>query len=183
MKQYSTIRSSIRRAGVIDIHVPPMPDFDLNRYTGHWYEIARLDHFFERGLARVTANYTRREDGKILVINRGYDPVQKCWKENQATAIQQKPSNYFRVYFIPLIGGAYRILGLDKDYKWAVISGGRSDYLWFLSRMPSVSFETWDTMVEIARNSGYNIAELIPVSQGAQPPSDMPENTPSHRMT
>ncbi len=183
MKLFSSIRSSICRRGATPIHVPAMPEFDLARFIGHWYEIARLDHFFERGLARITANYSLRDDGKVHVVNRGYNPTRKFWKEAQAVAVQKSPPNYLRVYFVPFIGGNYRILGLDPDYKWAVISGGRSDYLWFLSRMPSVSTETWERMVEIARTAGYNTTLLIPVSQGAQPPAALPDDAPRHDMT
>ena len=48
-------------------------NFELDKYLGTWYEIARLDHRFERGLQNVTANYSLREDGGVRVINRGFN--------------------------------------------------------------------------------------------------------------
>lgn len=168
MKLFSAILSSIRPPNTSAVTVPSMPDFDITRYAGHWYEIARLDHFFERGLDQVTADYTIRSDGKVLVVNRGYSPVTGHWKEARALAVQQYPVNYLKVYFVPFIGGNYRILGLDENYAWAVVSGGRTNYLWFLSRTPCVTGNEWNTMIGIAREAGYKTSYLIPVSQGAQ---------------
>ena len=87
------------------IHVPELPDFDASRYLGQWYEIARLDHIFERGMQRVVAHYSLRPDGKINVLNRGYLPDKNRWKEAKAIAHPTSVKNFLKVYFIPLIGG------------------------------------------------------------------------------
>jgi apolipoprotein D and lipocalin family protein len=60
--------------------------FELNRYLGTWYEIARLDHRFERGLTDVTANYAMRDDGGVRVLNRGYDEESGEWREAEGKA-------------------------------------------------------------------------------------------------
>ena len=81
------------------VSVEPMENFDVNRYLGRWHEIARLDHRFERGLERITATYTLRPDGKVGVVNRGYDPAKKRWSDAKAYAVQTRVKNYLKVYF------------------------------------------------------------------------------------
>ena len=112
------------------VSVEPMENFDVNRYLGRWHEIARLDHRFERGLERITATYTLRPDGKVGVVNRGYDPAKKRWSDAKAYAVQTRVKNYLKVYFFPLVPGRYRIAYLDDDYSLAVVSGGSLRYLW-----------------------------------------------------
>lgn len=116
-----------------------MENFDVNRYLGRWHEIARLDHRFERGLERITATYTLRPDGKVGVVNRGYDLAKKRWSDAKAYAVQTRVKNYLKVYFFPLVPGRYRIAYLDDDYSLAVVSGGSLRYLWLLSRTPEVT--------------------------------------------
>ena len=113
--------------------VQPVKGFKLDRYLGKWYEIARLDHSFERGLTRVTAEYSLRSDGGVKVLNRGYSPAKKAWKEAEGKAyfVTTADQGYLKVSFFGPFYGSYVIFELDhKDYQYAVVSGPNKSYLW-----------------------------------------------------
>ena len=144
--------------------VEPVDGFDLNRYLGTWYEIARLDHSFERGLSRVTAHYSRREGGGVRVINRGFAEAENRWKEVEGKAefVRGSDEGYLKVSFFGPFYGSYVIFELDKeDYRYAFVSGPDNSYLWFLSRTPTVSEEMTDRFVQSARALGFNTENLI----------------------
>ncbi|HHP7235269.1 MAG TPA: lipocalin family protein [Desulfobacterales bacterium] len=144
--------------------IEPVDGFDLNRYLGTWYEIARLDHSFERGLSRVTAHYSRREDGGLRVINRGFAEAENRWKEveGQAEFVRDSNEGYLTVSFFGPFYGSYVIFELDReDYRYAFVSGPDKSYLWFLARTPEVSEEMTDRFVQRARALGFNTANLI----------------------
>jgi apolipoprotein D and lipocalin family protein len=145
----------------------PVTNFDVNRYLGTWYEIARLDHSFERGLTRVTAEYTLGEKGLIKVLNRGYDPVKKEWKEAKGRAYFVDATDVGRLkvsFFGPFFGG-YNILDLDREnYSYALVCGPNLNYLWILSRSPELDRNTVDTLVTKAGRLGFATDELIFVS-------------------
>ena len=151
--------------------VTPVGNFDQRRYLGKWYEIARLDHSFERGLVRVTAEYAPREDGGISVTNRGYSPVDGEWKqaEGKAYAVGDPGQAYLKVSFFGPFYGSYVVFELDPDYRYAFISGPNRSYLWLLSRTPTVDDELIDRFVDEARRRGFDTDELIFVDQS--PPS------------
>ena len=102
--------------GVPD-NIEPVKNFDLDRYLGTWYEIARLDHSFERGLTRVTAEYSMRKDGGVTVLNRGFSPEKDAWKEAKGKAyfVKEKNIGYLKVSFFGPFYSAYVILALDDD--------------------------------------------------------------------
>lgn len=144
--------------------VEPVDGFDLNRYLGTWYEIARLDHSFERGLSRVTAHYSRREDGGVRVINRGFAEAENRWKEVEGKAefVRSSDEGYLKVSFFGPFYGSYVIFELDReDYRYAFVSGPDKSYLWFLSRTPEVSEAMADRFVQRARALGFNTENLI----------------------
>jgi apolipoprotein D and lipocalin family protein len=116
--------------------VEPVTDFDISRYLGTWYEIARLDHSFERGLMEVTADYSFREDGGINVINRGRDMETGKWKEavGKAYFTEDKDVGKLKVSFFGPFYGAYNIARLERDYSMALIVGPTLGYAWLLSR-------------------------------------------------
>lgn len=148
--------------------VTPVQDFELNRYLGKWYEIARLDHSFERGLERVTAEYSLREGGGILVKNRGYSTAKDTWKEVEGKAIfaRDPTQGYLKVSFFGPFYGSYIVFELDKaNYQYAFVSGPNESYLWFLSRTPTVSEELLALFVEKAQALGFKTDDLIYVNQ------------------
>ncbi|WFB36822.1 lipocalin family protein [Kiritimatiellota bacterium B12222] len=148
--------------------VTPVSNFDLERYLGTWYEIARLDHSFERGMEQVTADYSMREDGGVRVQNRGYLPQKDKWKEAEGKAyfVQESNQGYLKVSFFGPFYGSYVIFELDKEnYQYAFVSGPNNSYLWLLSRTPTVSDALLAQFRDQAQSLGFKTEELIYVSQ------------------
>lgn len=148
--------------------VTPVQQFELSRYLGKWYEIARLDHSFERGLERVTADYSLREDGGVAVVNRGYLSKEDEWKEAEGKAYFVRGSNegYLKVSFFGPFYGSYVIFELDKEkYQYAFVSGPDTSYLWLLSRTPSLPQEVIDQFVQRSKNLGFDVSKLVFVHQ------------------
>lgn len=149
--------------------VEPVTGFEPERYTGEWYSIKRLDHSFERGLTDVTARYELKDDGRIRVINRGYDPEDGAWQEVEGTArLQGDPDRAsLTVTFTWPIRGGYHVIALDKaDYEWAMVSGPTRGYLWILAREPTLDDEVLDRLVARAEALGYPVEELHRVAHG-----------------
>jgi len=154
-------------------HVAPVTGFDASRYLGTWYEIARLDHSFERGLEQVTAEYSFRTDGGIRVVNRGFDPAGNRWKEADGKAyfIGPKDVGRLKVSFFGPFYGAYNIIELDKqDYRYALVCGPNKKYLWILAREPSLDKATMDRLTNKAAALGFDTEQLIFVSQTTAAP-------------
>lgn len=147
--------------------IDPVQNFDGERYLGVWYEIARLDHSFERGMDNVSAEYTARDDGGIAVINRGYKRDKNEWKEaiGKAYFVENDKTGYLKVSFFGPFYGSYIIFELDEpDYQYAFVSGANTSYLWLLSREPSVSDELKQEFVETITKRGFDPDNLIWVS-------------------
>ncbi len=147
--------------------VIPVKDFELDRYLGKWYEIARLDHSFERGLEKVTAEYSLREDGGVHVINRGFSISDNKWSEaiGKAYFVNSPTEGYLKVSFFGPFYGSYVIFELDvENYQYAFVSGPDLTYLWFLSRSPVVSKEIMDDFVEKSKALGFDTNKLIIVN-------------------
>lgn len=138
-------------------------NFDSQRYLGTWYEIARLDHRFERGLEQVTANYSPREDGGLKVINRGFNTQKQQWQESTGKAyfIGSPQVAALKVSFFGPFYGGYNVIELDADYRYALVCGPNRDYLWILSRTPELDAATRDRLLQTAKHSGFDIDKLI----------------------
>ena len=147
--------------------IHPVHGFDARRYEGRWYEIARLDHSFERGLTDVTATYAPRSDGGIDVVNRGYDPKSARWKEAHGRAYFNGPADIGSLkvsFFGPFFGG-YHVVALDPDYRWAMIAGNDRGYLWILSRTAQLPDAVRTRLLAQASRLGFDTAKLIWVRQ------------------
>jgi len=143
--------------------VRPVGNFQLERYLGTWYEIARLDHPFERGLSRVSAEYSLREDGGVRVVNRGYNAKEKKWKEAEGKAyfVQDPQTGFLKVSFFGPFYGAYVIFELDPDYRYAVVSGPDTSYLWILAREKHLDAALKQELVAKAAARGFDTSTLI----------------------
>ena len=156
--------------------IAPMRSFDAQRYLGTWYEIARLDHRFERGLDDVSASYAANPDGSIAVVNRGLERGQCRWKEARGRAVFLGPRDVGSLavtFFWPFAGG-YHVFALDeRDYGWALVSGPSRDYLWILARSPELPETVRTDLVARARALGFPVDQLIAVRHGgsACPPA------------
>ena len=151
--------------------VRPVGDFRLERYLGLWYEIARLDHRFERGLTDVSAVYSLREGGGIEVLNRGFDPASGKWKEirGQAHPVGSEGRGSLKVSFFGPFYGGYHIIQLDEaDYGHALVCGPTRSYLWILARNSRLDRETTARLIETAKELGFKTDELIFVSHEKQ---------------
>lgn len=146
--------------------VTPVDGFELDRYLGKWHEIARLDHSFERGLSRVTAQYSVREDGGVRVINRGFNAKKGKWQESEGKAyfVEEATLGFLKVSFFGPFYGSYVIFELDKDdYQYSFVSGPNTSYLWLLSRSPEVSPEVMEQFLTMAKSRGFATEDLIMV--------------------
>ena len=143
-------------------------ELDIERYLGTWYEIARYDHRFERGLVGVTACYSYREDGKLKVVNSGYKKTLKG-ERSEAIGKANIPDPNFpsklKVSFFWFFYGDYFVLELDKNYQWAVIGSSSDNYLWILARTPQIETSLYNELLEKIANRGYDVNKLIRVEQ------------------
>ena len=143
--------------------------FDQDRYLGKWYEIARLDHRFERGLEQVTATYSVREDGSIDVLNGGFDTAKGEWREARGKArFAGDPGiAMLRVSFFGPFYGGYNVLDLDPDYQIALVAGPTREYLWILARRPDPPRAEVERLVRRAGELGFDTASLVYVEHGS----------------
>ena len=149
--------------------ITPVEGFEVERYMGRWYEIARLDHRFERGMTDVTADYRLQPDGTVQVVNSGMRGGQR--RSARATArFRGDPSvASLAVTFFPGFPGGYHVFALDEDYRWALVSGPDRGYLWILARRPGIEPGLYRQLVGIARDRGFPVDRLIRVRHGDAP--------------
>ncbi len=136
---------------------------DLSRYLGSWYEVAKYDHYFERGIDYAMAKYTLRDDGKIDVLNTGIKDGRA--KDAKGIAKLTNTPGLFRVSFFGPFFGDYRIMMLDDNYQYALIGGKNENYLWILSRTPELDEATKSFILAEADRRGYDTNRLIWVKQ------------------
>ena len=136
---------------------------DLNRYLGRWYEIAKFDHSFERGLDYAMANYTLRDDGKIDVLNTGIKDGRA--KDAKGIAKTTDVPGLLRVSFFGPFYGDYRIMMLADDYQYVLVGGSTDKFLWILSRTPQLDDATKTLILAEAERRGYDTNKLIWVKQ------------------
>jgi len=153
-------------------NVQPVDNFRLERYLGTWYEIARLDHSFERGLTRVTAEYSLLDDGDVRVLNRGYSARENSWKqaEGKAYFVKGPGLGYLKVSFFGPFYGSYIIFELDhENYRHALVCGPDKSYLWFLARSPVMEKDLIESLMEKAAAAGFDTGRLIFVDHESPP--------------
>lgn len=151
--------------------IEPVDDFELEPYLGTWYEIARLDHPFERGLSNVTANYSMRDDGGVRVLNRGYRTESGEWDEAEGKAyfIGDPSIGRLKVSFFGPFYGAYNIFELGENYEYSMVAGPNRSYLWILAREPELPPATLEELLSKAEAAGYDTSELIFVEHDRAP--------------
>jgi apolipoprotein D and lipocalin family protein len=154
--------------------VEPVTGFELDRYLGTWYEIARLDHSFERGLSNVTADYSLRDDGGVRVINRGYKAEDGEWDEAEGKAyfVGDEDVGQLKVSFFGPFYGGYNVFELDKDgYQYSMVAGPDRSYLWILSRTSDLDDAVLERLLAKAGELGFPLGELIMVEHDSPPPA------------
>jgi apolipoprotein D and lipocalin family protein len=145
-------------------NVKPVDNFKLEKYLGKWYEIARLDHSFERGLTKITADYGLRADGGVRILNRGYSLKENKWKEAEGKAyfVAGPDLGYLKVSFFGPFYGSYVVFALDhENYQYALVCGPDKSYLWILARAPKIEKVVLNVLKEKAAASGFDTSQLI----------------------
>ena len=150
-----------------DVHA--VQGFDIKRYMGTWYEIARLDHRFERGMIDVKAVYGLRDDGLITVVNSGIKAGKPKTITGTAKAIGAAGQGSLAVTFFPPFAGGYHVIWIDEHYEHAVVSGPSHSYLWLLSRHAHPNPAMIAQMTAFATSQGFATDQLIMVPH--QPPA------------
>ena len=146
--------------------VLPVADFELDRYLGSWYEIARLDHRFERDLQAVTAEYSLEADGTVTVLNSGYSAEAGEIKQAKGKAkfVGDPGTGHLKVSFFGPFYASYVIFELEREtYNYAFVSGNNKKYLWLLARTPNPSAQIVDRFKVRAAELGFAVDELIMV--------------------
>ena len=149
-----------------DVDTSTVRSLDVKRFMGRWYEIARFDHRFERGMTHATADYTLLPEGKIRVVNSGMKNGKPA--ESVGKAKQPNPAEYpgrLKVSFFLWFYSDYYVLDVDKDYQYTLIGSSSEDYLWILSRTPEISKAILEKCLTNLKNRGYDTSKLIFVEQ------------------
>ena len=149
--------------------IAPVKNFEAERYLGTWYEIARLDHSFERGLQQITAQYSMRDDGGIKVLNRGFKDAKQEWSEAEGKAyfVEDSTTGYLKVSFFGPFYGAYIIFDLGEDYEYSLVTSTNKSYLWLLSRTPTLDQDQQQGLIQRMTDLGFATDQLIFVDQSA----------------
>ena len=147
-------------------------DFDANRYLGTWYEIARLDHRFEKNMNNVIAQYKLNDKGNVIVRNSGYDTVKKEWKSADGLAKfrGERTEAALKVSFFGPFYSGYNVIALDSAYKYALVAGKNLDYLWILSREKNIPDSIKSSYLKKANAIGYDTSKLLWVNQDQENP-------------
>lgn len=153
--------------------VHPVENFNLDRYLGKWYELARIDHSYEKGLQRTQAEYSKNPDGTIQVINRGFNPKRGEWKISHGKA---KPTlapdiAALKVSFFGPFYGGYNVVALDDNYQWAMVIGSKLEYFWILSRTPSLPDGVEERLLQQASTLGVDTQSILWVHQDGVNPT------------
>ncbi|UCD86639.1 MAG: lipocalin family protein [Desulfobacterales bacterium] len=145
-------------------NITAVDGFEVKRYLGTWYEIARLDHSFERGLSNITATYTLRDDGGIDVLNKGFDKEAGKWKraEGKAYLVSTPDVGRLKVSFFGPFYGGYNIIALDKEnYSYSLVCSQNRSYLWILARDKELEQDTLGHLIELSKGLGFETDKLI----------------------
>lgn len=143
--------------------VDAVSPFELDRYLGQWYEIARLDFIWEKNLKNVTAVYQKNEDRSVRVENSGTHvrTGQRKVSVGKAKFVGSTDSGSLKVSFFGPFYSGYHIVQLDDNYRHALVFGDNLDYLWILSRSTEIPVSVRDRYLQFAQVHGYDIDKLV----------------------
>jgi apolipoprotein D and lipocalin family protein len=148
--------------------IPAIKNFDVNRYLGTWYEIARLPHSFEKDLDSVTATYSLQDNGMVRVLNEGFSSSKGEWKEaiGKAYIPDTLAGALLKVSFFWIFYGEYKIIVLDTlNYSYAMVTSSSKNYLWILSRTPQIKDSLYSDLIQRAAEWRFPVSEIYKVSQ------------------
>lgn len=141
--------------------------FDMKKYLGKWYEIARFDYRFEKNLNSTTANYSLNDGESIEVVNRGYNYKRGRWEmaTGKAKFVSSPNEAKLKVSFFGPFYSGYNVIAIDPDYKYALVAGKNLNYLWLLSREKTIPENIKQSFLHKAKEVGYNVKKLVWVKQ------------------
>ncbi|MBO9717912.1 MAG: lipocalin family protein [Pseudoxanthomonas sp.] len=151
------------------VPVSSVPDLELTRYAGHWYEIAHLPVSFQRQcVGDITASYALRADGTISVHNTCRTRFgTQAETDGVARTVKGHPGR-LQVRFapgwlswLPMVWADYWVVALDPGYQWAVVGDPERKYLWILSREPTMDAMLFAGLKAKAEAMGYDLAPLV----------------------
>jgi apolipoprotein D and lipocalin family protein len=155
-----------------NVDLPTVERVDIQRYLGLWYEIGRLPNSFEKDMTCVTAHYSLKDNGKIAVLNKGY-LAKDGGKFNEAKGTAWVPDAQFpgrlKVSFFWPFAGDYYIISLDENYQYVLVGDPSRKYMWVLSRTKILDDSIYNSLLEIAKNKGFAIENIIKVDQDCVP--------------
>jgi len=143
--------------------ITPVKNFKVKKYMGHWYEVARLDHRFERGLNSVTVDYALIPTGGFTSKSSGYLAKQQAWRaaEGLASFVAGEKLGFLKISYMRPFYDPYVIFKLDEDYEWAFVAGKDKSFLWLLSREPDVDWDVREDFISEAKQLGFDTSQLI----------------------
>ncbi len=141
-------------------HIPPVTEFNPEKYLGTWYEIARMPHDFEKNMTHVKAHYQDLGNGKIKVLNSGLRNGKKTSIQGVAVSKGKKNLGELKVSFFRPFYGDYKIIWLEKDYSVAIVTSSNTHYLWILARQKTIPKETLEHCLDKIKNWGFNTKQI-----------------------
>lgn len=163
---FSFIGALFGRGGKTTVDNSTVKSLDLERFMGRWYEIARYDHIFERGMSHVSAMYMMTESGKVLLTNEGVKNGRHKSIRGHAKQPDASQPGKLKVAFFLWFYSDYYVMDIDPDYRYALVGGSSDKYLWILSRDRVLKDDVRDELLGRLRTRGYDTDKLIFVDQG-----------------
>lgn len=147
----------------VPANVQPVQNFEASRYMGQWYELARIDQRFQKGLTKANAEYSLNPDGTVTVINRGFNAAKNEWKQVEGKAKFTGPSDVgaLKVSFFGPFYSGYNVVHLSPDYQTALVVGNTTDSFWLLSRKPSLPAAEIQQLLAKAQRMGVDLSQVI----------------------
>lgn len=147
--------------------VPVVQNFDVSRYAGPWYVLARIDHPSEAGLIQTGVYYRSNEDGSLSMVQRGLDPASGQWVKREGLALPARSPHEgaMKLSAQGAFGRDHNVVALDANYHWAVVQGDSAARSWVLSRTPTLPADVRSSLLQQARAAGVNTEQLLWVPQ------------------
>lgn len=147
----------------VPANIQPVQNFDAAKYMGQWHEIARIDHRFQKGLTKATAQYSLNPDGTVKVVNRGFNAEKNEWKSVEGTAkfLGDPKTAALKVSFFGPFYGGYNVVHLDPNYQNSLVIGENTDYFWLLSRNPDLPKIEVQALLQKAQSMGVDLNKVM----------------------
>lgn len=161
---YSALLSFFGSMGPVSGDVKTVPQVDINRYMGRWYEISSYPQWYEKGLTGVSALYTLKGD-YVEVLNSGYKNGKLEEAHGIARAVEGSGGAKLKVSFFRPFYGKYWIVDLAEDYSWVVVSNPNRTTLWIMCRTKTMDMALYQTILGKLNTNGFDLSKLVVMKQ------------------